>query len=84
MIRRNEFVVAPQSEEHEEFLYRLLDGAASRWNHLTYARRQRFFDGDDIWEPDCFYDEYKGLLGSATTETMTRVNGSVVASVLYS
>ncbi|WP_255152639.1 RNA-guided endonuclease InsQ/TnpB family protein [Halorarius halobius] len=74
MIRTNEFVVVPQSEAYEELLYRLLDGAASLWNQLTYARRQRFFDDDDIWEADCFYDEYKGLLGSATTETMTRVN----------
>ncbi|WP_049934605.1 RNA-guided endonuclease InsQ/TnpB family protein [Haloplanus natans] len=74
MIRTNEFVVMPETDQDRELLYRLLDGAASLWNQLTFARRQQFFDGEDIWAADRFYDEYKGLLGSATAETMARVN----------
>jgi putative transposase len=74
MIRTNEFVIIPETDDDRELLYRLLDEAASLWNQLTFARRQLFFDGEDIWAADQFYDEYKGLLGSATTETMARVN----------
>lgn len=74
MIRTNEFVIILETDDDRELLYRLLDGAASLWNQLTFARRQLFFDGQDIWAADQFYDEYKGLLGSATTETMARVN----------
>jgi putative transposase len=74
MRRTNSFEVVPQSERADTVLRRLLDASASLWNQLTYARRQQFFAGESVWDCAGYYDEYVGVLGSATTQQITRVN----------
>jgi putative transposase len=74
MRRTNTFEVIPQSEQDEAVLRRLLNASASLWNQLTYTRRQQFFAGENIWDCENFYDEYVDVLGSATTQQVTRVN----------
>jgi len=74
MRRTNSFEVVPQSEQADIVLRRLLDASASLWNQLTYDRRQRFFAGESVWDCDGYYDEYVNVLGSATTQQITRVN----------
>lgn len=74
MRRTNSFEVVPQSERADTVLRRLLDASASLWNQLTYARRQRFFAGEGVWDCAGYYDEYVDVLGSATTQQITRVN----------
>lgn len=64
----------PLIEAGGHCLRRLLDASASLWNQLTYARRQRFFAGESVWDCDGYYDEYVDVLGSATTQQVTRVN----------
>lgn len=76
MKRTNTFKVRPRSETDEEVLRRLLDASASLWNELTYERRQRYFDGENVWEADSYYDRYKGVLGAATTQQVRRKNDS--------
>jgi putative transposase len=73
MRRTNTFEVVPQSEQDEGVLRRLLDASASLWNQLTYARRQQFFAGESVWDCDGYYDEYVDVLGSATTQQITRI-----------
>jgi putative transposase len=72
MIRTNTFEVVPQSDRDDEILRRVLDASASLWNEVTYARRQRFFEGEDIWEKDEFYKRYVGVLGGASAQTVLR------------
>ncbi|GGK79528.1 RNA-guided endonuclease InsQ/TnpB family protein [Haloarcula sebkhae] len=74
MRRTNSFDVVPQSEQDEAVLRRLLDASASLWNQLTYERRQHFFAGESVWDSEHYYDEYVDVLGSATTQQITRVN----------
>ncbi|WP_049934218.1 IS200/IS605 family transposase [Haloplanus natans] len=74
MNRTNTFDLVPQSETTEEILVRVLDASASLWNQLTYDRRQRFFDGESVWECDGYYDEYVDVLSGATTQQIARVN----------
>jgi putative transposase len=72
MKRTNTFVVRPRSESDEALLQEVMDATASFWNELTYARRQRFFDDENIWETDEFRGQYKGQLGAVGVQTMTR------------
>ncbi len=74
MRRTNTFEVVPQSEQADTILRRLLDASASLWNQLTYERRQQFFAGESIWDGADYYDEYVDVLGSATTQQVTRIN----------
>jgi len=50
MKRTNTFEVRPLSKSDEARLQDAIDATASFWNELTYARRQRFFDEQNIWE----------------------------------
>jgi putative transposase len=68
------FEVVPQSEQADTILRRLLDASASCWNELPYERRQQFFAGESVWDCEGHYDEYVDVLGSATTQQITRVN----------
>ena len=74
MRRTNSFEVVPKSEQADTILRRLLDASASLWNQLTYERRQQFFAGESVWDCANYYDEYVDVLGSATTQQVTRVN----------
>lgn len=76
MKRTNTFDVVPQSDRADTILKRLLDASASLWNQLTYERRQQFFAGESIWDSHDFYEEYVDVLGSATTQQITRVNNA--------
>ncbi|OVE82867.1 RNA-guided endonuclease InsQ/TnpB family protein [Natronolimnobius baerhuensis] len=76
MKRVNTFRVAPQSDEDEELLRRLLDASASLWNELNYERRQNYFADDDssVWDTDEYRGRYNGIVGSATVQQLTRKN----------
>jgi len=74
MRRTNTFRVVPQTERQEIVLQRLLDSSASLWNQLTYARRQQLFAGKSVWNCDDYYEDYVDVLGSATTQQISRVN----------
>ena len=74
MRRTNTFEIVPQSEQADTILRRLLDASASLWNELTYERRQRFFNGESVWDCDGYKDEYVDLIGSATTAQVARQN----------
>ena len=76
MKRTNTFEVRPLSESDETLLQDVMDATASFWNELTYARRQRFFDDENIWETDEFRGQYKGQLGAAGVQTVTRKNNA--------
>jgi len=76
MKRTNTFEVRPRSESDEALLQEVMDATASFWNELTYARRQRFFDDENIWETDEFRGQYKGQLGAVDVQTMTRKNNA--------
>ncbi|MHB9288792.1 hypothetical protein ACKVMT_17325 [Halobacteriales archaeon Cl-PHB] len=72
MHRTNTFTVDPRTAQTREILERVLDAAASCWNELTYARRQRLFADEDVWESESVYDDYVGVLGGAMAQTMIR------------
>jgi len=75
MKRTNEFVVVPQSNEHEELLRRLLDASAALWNEINYERRQNYADLDgDVWEISDYRDRYAGILGASTVQQIDRKN----------
>jgi putative transposase len=76
MKRTNTFEVRPRSESDEALLQEVMDATASFWNELTYARRQRFFDDENIWETDEFRGQYKGQLGAVGVQTVTRKNNA--------
>ena len=76
MKRTNTFEVRPRSESDEALLQEVMDATASFWNELTYARRQRFFDDESIWETDEFRGQYKGQLGAVGVQTVTRKNNA--------
>jgi hypothetical protein len=76
MKRTNTFELRPRSESDEALLQEVMDATASFWNELTYARRQQFFDDESIWETDEFRGQYKGQLGAAGVQTVTRKNNA--------
>jgi putative transposase len=76
MKRTNQFVVRPRSEQDRELLHELLDASASLWNELTYERRQRYFDGESIWDTADYRKQYVGVLGSATAQQLIRKSKS--------
>ncbi|EMA46019.1 transposase [Halococcus saccharolyticus DSM 5350] len=51
-----------------------MDASAALWNELTYERRQRFFDGESVWDTDDYRKRYVGVLGSATAQQVIRKN----------
>jgi len=76
MKRTNQFVVRPRSEQDRELLHELLDASASLWNELTFERRQRFFDGESVWDTADYRKQYVGVLGSATAQQLIRKSKS--------
>ena len=74
MRRTNTFEIIPRTKQADTILRRLLDASASLWNQLTYERRQQFFAGESVCDCEGYYDEYVDILGSATTQQVTRVN----------
>jgi len=76
MRRSNTFAVRPLSKQDEQLLRDLLDASASLWNELNYERRQRFFDGESVWNTADYRKQYVGVLGSATAQQVIRKNNS--------
>jgi putative transposase len=74
MKRTNTFDVVPRSDADDELLRRVLDASASLWNELTYERRQRYFDGESVWDEPRVHDTYKCVLGSAAAKETKRKN----------
>ncbi|WP_436344058.1 RNA-guided endonuclease InsQ/TnpB family protein [Natronorubrum sp. FCH18a] len=76
MRRTNTFEVRPQSTRDKLLLLEVLDASAALWNELTYARRQSFFQEQDVWavDADQYRVQYKGILGSATAQQLIRRN----------
>jgi putative transposase len=72
--RTNTFAVRPFSEQAKQLLRDLLDASASLWNELNYERRQRFFDGNSVWDTADYRKQYVGVLGSATAQQVIRKN----------
>ncbi len=75
MKRTNKFRLRP-TEEQEKVLFSLCEMSAVLWNKLNYIRRQAFFDGRFNWNEGVkeLYDEFKRILGSATTQQIIRKN----------
>lgn len=83
MRRVNTFEVRPFTHRDRLLLLEVLDASAALWNELTYARRQRFFDGEDVWQVDTddYRVKYKGVLGSATAQQLIRKNNEAWKSL---
>jgi len=75
MKRVNKFRLRP-TKEQEKVLFSLCEMSAVLWNKLNYIRRQLFFEGRFDWKEgvDELYDEFKPILGSATTQQIIRKN----------
>jgi len=75
MKRVNKFRLRP-TKEQEKVLFSLCDMSAVLWNKLNYIRRQAFFKGKFKWKEgvDELYNEFKSILGSATTQQVIRKN----------
>jgi putative transposase len=59
-----------------EPLQEVIDTTASFWNKPIYARRQRFVDGESIWETDEFRGQYKCQISAVGVQTVTRKNNA--------
>ncbi len=75
MRRVNKFRLRP-TKEQEKVLLSLCEMSAVLWNKLNYLRRQLFFEGRFDWKEgvDELYNEFKLILGSATTQQIIRKN----------
>jgi len=75
MKRVNKFKLRP-TKEQEKVLFSLCEMSAVLWNKLNYLRRQAFFEGRFDWKEgvDELYNEFKRILGSATTQQIIRKN----------
>lgn len=74
MRRTNTIALAPTPEQSQR-LYTIADACARLWNEISYRRRQSFFAGKICWEWQDLYDQYKGVVGSATAQQIERKNG---------
>ena len=85
MKRTNKFRLRP-TEEQEKILFNLCEMSAVLWNKLNYIRRQAFFDGRFNWKEGVkeLYDEFKRILGSATTQQIIRKNDEAWRSFICS
>ncbi|ELY65048.1 IS200/IS605 family transposon protein TnpB [Natronococcus jeotgali] len=74
MRRVNTFEIRPLRKRDRLLLLEILDASASLWNEITYDRRSALFSGDDIWrsETDTYRDKYKGTIGAAAVQQITR------------
>lgn len=73
MKRVNKFRLRPTKEEHK-VLFSLCEMSAVLWNKVNYKRRQSFFSGEIDWDTKEEYNEFKRILGSATTQQIIRKN----------
>ena len=75
MKRVNKFRLRP-TKEQEKILLSLCEMSAVLWNKLNFIRRQAFFKGEFDWKEgvDDLYNEFKRILGSATTQQIIRKN----------
>jgi len=75
MKRVNKFRLRP-TKEQEKVLLSLCEMSAVLWNKLNYIRRQAFFEGRFDWKKGVneLYNEFKRILGSATTQQIIRKN----------
>ena len=61
--------------KHLEIVMGRAEGCAVLWNKLNYRRRQSFFNKGKIdWESKDLYDEFKGWIGSTTSQQIIRKN----------
>jgi putative transposase len=56
--------------------------SAVLWNKVNYKRRQSFFAGSIDWDTRSEYEEFKRILGSATTQQIIRKNDEAWRSFL--
>jgi len=82
--RVNKFRLRP-TKEQEKVLFSLCGMSAVLWNKLNYIRRQLFFEKRFDWKEgiDELYNEFKQILGSATTQQIIRKNNEVWKSFLH-
>ena len=76
-MRRNCTVELVVDEEAEKKLRRLCDLSSKLWNEINYARlrmhlEKKHIDFEGTYKE--FYERYKPLIGSATTQTIIRKN----------
>jgi len=81
MKRTNKFRLRP-SKEQEKILRTLCEMSAVLWNKVNYKRRQSFFAGEIDWDTRNEYNEFKRILGSATTQQIIRKNDEAWRSFL--
>lgn len=64
------------TKDQEKVLFSLCEISAVLWNKLNYLRRQAFFEGRFDWKEGVneLYNEFKRILGSATTQQIIRKN----------
>jgi len=79
--RTNKFRLRPTKEEGK-VLFSLCEMSAVLWNKVNYKRRQGFFAGSIDWDTKEEYNEFKRILGSATTQQIIRKNDEAWRSFL--
>ena len=79
--RINKFRLRPAKEQEKE-LFSLCEMSAVLWNKVNYKRRQSFFSGSIGWDARSEYNEFKRILGSATTQQIIRKNDEAWRSFL--
>ncbi len=75
MKRSNVFKLHP-TKEQEKYLLKICEMSTILWNKLNYIRRQAFLEGRFDWKKGVneLYEEFKKILGSATTQQIIRKN----------
>ncbi|WP_144060538.1 RNA-guided endonuclease InsQ/TnpB family protein [Archaeoglobus sulfaticallidus] len=79
--RVNKFRLRP-TKKQEKVLFSLCEMSAVLWNRVNYKRRQSFFAGEIDWNTEEEYNEFKRILGSATTQQIIRKNDEAWRSFL--
>jgi len=81
MKRTNKLRLRP-TKKQEKALLTLCEMSAVLWNKVNYKRRQSFFSGNIDWNTKEEYNEFKKILGSATTQQIIRKNDEAWRSFL--
>jgi len=75
-MRRTSIVRLEPGEVVESKLKALCSLSSKLWNEITYVRRRQFFESGKVVKGTYkeFYEKYKGLIGSATTQQILNKN----------